>query len=52
MRARHPAAVAGHSISGWWQRLDVVLHGRKVRRIWRYDYTGKVSSEMAGYVWH
>jgi hypothetical protein len=26
---------------------DVVIRGRKVGRIWKYDYTGKVGGEMA-----
>ena len=31
---------------------DVVFRGRKVGRIWKYDYTGKVSGEMARWLWH
>ena len=31
---------------------DVVLRGRKVGRIWKYDYTGKVRGEMAHWLWH
>ena len=38
-----------------WDRendYDVVFRGRKVGRIWKYDYTGKVSGEMARWLWH
>jgi hypothetical protein len=31
---------------------DVVFRGRKVGRIWKYDYTGKTSGEMARWLWH
>ena len=31
---------------------DVVFRGRKVGRIWKYDYTGKVGGEMARWLWH
>ena len=31
---------------------DVVFRDRKVGRIWKYDYTGKVSGEMARWLWH
>ena len=34
------------------QDYDVVFRGRKVGRIWKYDYTGKVSGEMARWLWH
>ena len=30
----------------------VVFRGRKVGRIWKYDFTGKVSGEMARWLWH
>ena len=38
-----------------WDRendYDVVFRGRKVGRIWKHDYTGKVSGEMARWLWH
>ena len=38
-----------------WDReddYDVEFRGRKVGRIWRYDYTGKTSGEMARWLWH
>ena len=38
-----------------WDRendYDVVFRGRKVGRIWKYDYTGKVGGEMALWLWH
>ena len=31
---------------------DVMFRGRKVGRIWKYDYTGKVGGEMAHWLWH
>jgi hypothetical protein len=38
-----------------WDRendFDVVFRGRKVGRIWCFDYTGKVSGDRARYLWH
>jgi hypothetical protein len=32
--------------------FDVVFRGRKVGRIWRYDYAGARSDEGARYLWH
>ena len=29
-----------------------MFRDRKVGRIWKYDYTGKVSGEMARWLWH
>jgi hypothetical protein len=31
---------------------DVVFRDRKVGRIWKYDYTGKVSGEAGHWLWH
>ena len=31
---------------------DVLFRDRRVGRIWQYDYTGKVSGDMARYLWH
>jgi hypothetical protein len=31
---------------------DVMFRGRKVGRIWLFDYTGKLSGEMARHLWH
>jgi hypothetical protein len=31
---------------------DVMFRGRKVGRIWLFDYTGKLSGERARYLWH
>ena len=31
---------------------DVLFRGRKVGRIWKYDYTGKASGDRARYLWH
>jgi hypothetical protein len=30
----------------------VIFRGRTVGRIWRHDYAGKGSGEMARYLWH
>src|SRR5262245_49651347 len=32
--------------------FDVMFRGRKVGRIWRYEYTGARSDEGARYSWH
>ena len=39
---------------GWGREndYDVVFRGHKVGRIWKYDYTGKTSGEMARWLWH
>ena len=34
------------------RRALLVFRGRKVGRIWKYDYTGKVGGEMARWLWH
>jgi len=44
-RSRRRAAAAEND-------FDVLFRGRRVGRIWRYDYTGKVSGEMARWLWH
>ena len=32
--------------------FDVLFRGRRVGRIWRYDYTGKLSGDRARFLWH
>jgi hypothetical protein len=31
---------------------DVIFRGRKIGRVWRCDYAGHVSGDMARYLWH
>jgi len=39
---------------GWDKEddYDIAFRGRKVGRIWRYDYTAKASGDRARYQWH